>query len=370
MQFAFTQIALERLKAQGEHYDSTTPAFGIRVGKNRKTFFVIRGKQRLRKTIGRFPMTPLADARKEAKRLLTEPVTKQGRVRFSEANDEFKKHIAVRNKPRTQADYKRILSKYFEPPLGTKRLTDLTYEDVVACVKGAAKGEATKALAVARAFLRWCTRPPRRYMPHSPLEGLQLAPNGRRKRVLTPEELRTVWDAAKAQGYPHGTVVMLLILLGQRKGEIANLRRAWINEKERTITLPEWLTKNSKEHTIPYGQMAQDIFDTIPRFNSTDLLFPSRVSGDRPISGWSKFKKEMLEDIEIAQFGLHDLRRTFRTLHGKVGTPSEVGERLINHASAVASEVELIYNLHTYIPQMRLAMDAYERHLKSVLGLA
>jgi integrase len=34
------------------------------------------------------------------------------------------------------------------------------------------------------------------------------------------------------------------MLTGQRRSEIANLRRPWINEKERTITLPDWLTKN------------------------------------------------------------------------------------------------------------------------------
>ena len=43
----FTEIAVQRLKVIGEHYDTTTPAFGIRVGKNRKTWFVIRGKGRL-----------------------------------------------------------------------------------------------------------------------------------------------------------------------------------------------------------------------------------------------------------------------------------------------------------------------------------
>ncbi len=72
-----TDIAVSRLSAPGTYYDETTPAFGLRVGKNRKTWFVIRGRKRLRTTIGRYSEhgVSLADARKEAKRLLAEEPT-------------------------------------------------------------------------------------------------------------------------------------------------------------------------------------------------------------------------------------------------------------------------------------------------------
>ena len=155
----------------------------------------------------------------------------------------------------------------------------------------------------------------------------------------------TVWHATKRQGYPHGTVCQLLILTGQRRGEIANLRRPWINEKERTITLPEWATKNSKEHTFPYGDLVAGVLDAIPRRNDTDLLFPSVVSNERPISGWSKYKKELADGVP--GWTLHDLRRTYRSIHGQIGTASEIAERLINHAAAVQTEVEAIYDRWT-----------------------
>ncbi len=369
MRLHFSDLAVSRLKETGEYFDTTTPAFGLRVGKHRKTWFVIRGKKRIKSKVGFYPQMALADARKGAKTLLAEDTTDTAPKRFEDAYEGLKAHIADL-KPRTQRDYKRILDKYYLPPFKSKKLADITYEMIERELKALPKYEKAHALAVGRTFFRWCVRPPRRYIPHSPLEGVQVIGGRKRKRVLTPEELRIVWNAAKAQGYPHGTLVMLLILLGQRRTETASLRWPWINEKERTITLPETVTKNSKEHCFAYGQMARDIFDTIPRRNSTDLLFPSRVSDERPISGWSKFKKEMLEGIEIAQFGLHDLRRTFRTVHGQIGTPSEVGERIINHASAVASDVELIYNRHTYIPQMRKALEAYEQHLATILRAA
>jgi integrase len=82
----------------------------------------------------------------------------------------------------------------------------------------------------------------------------------------------TVWGAAQKQGYPYGTIVQLLIAMGQRRGETANLRWPWINEKERVITLPDAITKNSKEHAFPYGDVVATILETIPRRNTTDLL--------------------------------------------------------------------------------------------------
>jgi integrase len=187
-----------------------------------------------------------------------------------------------------------------------------------------------------------------------------------RKRVLKDPELKAVWHAAKQHGYPYGTIVQLLILTGQRRGEIANLRWPWINEKERTICLPDWICKNSKEHTFPYDSFVASVLDTVPRRNSTDLLFPSRASDERPLSGWSKYKKELQDGVE--GWTLHDLRRTFRTNHAKIGTSSNVGERLINHAAAVVTEVEAIYNQHTYLPEMRQAAANYERHLSQLLA--
>ena len=99
----FTDIAVSALRTPGTYFDETTPAFGLRVGKNRKTWFVIRGRERLRTNIGRYPGTSLADARKEAKKLLLETPKKNANVTFKAAWEFYTtEHLASR-KPRTQA---------------------------------------------------------------------------------------------------------------------------------------------------------------------------------------------------------------------------------------------------------------------------
>jgi integrase len=359
-----TDIVVSRLSETGTYFDKTTPGFGLRVGKNRKTWFVIRGRERLRTNIGQYPSTGLADARKQAKKLLTEEPSKGERVTFDAAYALFETALQSR-KPRTQRDYKRVLVKYLKPVLGHKKLPDIEYEDITSITDKLPRGEKRNTLAVARTFFRWCVRPPRRYIKHSPLEGMELPKARKRKRILDDTELPIVWRAAQRQGYPHGTVCQLLAITGQRKTEIANLRRSWINEKERTITLPEWITKNSKEHTFPYGDLVADILATVPRRNDTELLFPSAVANDRPFSGWSKYKKNLADGVP--GWRLHDLRRTYRSTHGQIGTPSDIAERLINHAAAVQTDVEEIYDRWTYLPQMKTAVAAFEQHFQALL---
>src|ERR1700730_15748434 len=84
-----TDVVVSRLKTLGTYFDKTTPAFAIRVGKNRKTWFVIRGRERLRTNIGTYPQMSLADARKEAKKLLSNAPTISSRMTFTAAYDTF-----------------------------------------------------------------------------------------------------------------------------------------------------------------------------------------------------------------------------------------------------------------------------------------
>ena len=77
----------------------------------------------------------------------------------------------------------------------------------------------------------------------------------------------------------------------------------------------------------------------------------------------------MFGAIVISRFApwtLHDLRRTFRTNLGRLKVRPDVAERLVNHASA-RTEMEEIYDLYTYLPEMREAMNQWESFLKNVV---
>jgi integrase len=373
-----TDVAVRALKSpaagQIDYWDATTRGFGVRVSQaGSKTFVAKVHNQRV--SIGRYPDLSLADARKKANGLKSDqqPIARS-KITFEQAYEKFKTDHIARKRPRTQHDYERVLDKHFSPTLGKTWLTKITYEKITEITDKLSDtpSEQAHALAVARTFFKWCARPPRRYAP-SPLEGLQLTIAKSRKRTLSDEEIIKVWRAAEQQGYPHGTVVQLLLLTGQRRGETAWLHRSWINEKERTLTLPDWVTKNKREHVFPYGDMAARIFEDIPRRNSTELLFPTRWDDDRPLSGWSKYKSDLTDGV--AGWTLHDLRRTFATRLAGMKVAPHVVERLLNHklgsignkTDGMVSAVAEVYNRAAYSNEMREAIGLWEKYLTALI---
>ena len=60
-----TDLSVRNLP-EGLHLDARLPSFGIRVGKKRKTWIVIKGKNRTKISLGHYPAMSLADARRRA----------------------------------------------------------------------------------------------------------------------------------------------------------------------------------------------------------------------------------------------------------------------------------------------------------------
>jgi len=245
----------------GTHFDATTPAFGIRVGKHRRTWIVMRGQERRRIRIGHYPALTLSEARKEAKRLLAATHLSGKRVTFGEAYETFKTDHIARRKARTQKDYRRTIETHFLPTLKSKRMDAITSYTLSTITDGLADtpSEQAHALSICRIFFRWAIRPPRRYISVNPLEGMQIAKSKRRKRILTDEELRAVWTASGEVEGDFGEIVRLLILMGQRRGETGALTDGYYSHNQQTVTLPGEITKNNREHTFPVGPMASAI---------------------------------------------------------------------------------------------------------------
>ena len=56
-------------------------------------------------------------------------------------------------------------------------------------------------------------------------------------------------------------------------------------------------------------------------------------------------------------------------MHARLGTPPHIIERLLNHITRTEiSPLAQIYNRYKYLPEMREAITAYEKHLEGVLG--
>jgi integrase len=355
-----TDIVVRGLKGSDKYIsymDETTPGFGIRVGKRSKTFVVIRGRNRERITIGRYPDISLSDARTEAKRLLaTAPEGKTVRKTFKEARDAFVTENYKDASPRTKYQVGRLLTRHFKA-LEAMQLTDIDYEDVKRCLDKLSDrpSEQLHAYRSVRTFFRWCVRPPRRYLKHSPMEGYE-APSKDRKgtRTLSDDELKAIWAACQEPPY---SIFRLLILWGTRNTETTLLSPKW-NVQE-VLTIPGEHTKNGRDHSIPITPLARAVLEALPATGTN--YFPGKGGeGAIHFSVLNRLKKVVMERSGTSGWQIRDIRRTFRSNMARLKVPRELCEVLINHAPPVLDE---IYDRYDRLDEKRDALAKYEAFL-------
>lgn len=366
-----TDALLRSLKVEErtDFWDAKVPGFGVRVSARRKVF-VAKVNNR-RHTIGTYPDTTLAEARRKALAIKAKARDVPAReVTFEAAYETFKlAHIALKTE-RTQYDYTRVIDKYYLPTLGKLPLSRITNAQIAKITDPLLDRpcEYAHVLAVARMFLRWCVRPPRQYIPHSPLEGLQLPRYIPRDRVLSDDELVRVWRAAEEIGYPFGTITKLCILLGQRRSQTAAIERSWIDPKEMTISFPRNSMKGRRPHIVPYGELTASILKAeTPELG--ELLFPARGYTGRSLNGWSKCTEELREKLsDMPHFVLHDLRRTFASGLQRLGVRLEVTKSLLGHVSGSLGGIRGVYQRYDYAKEKREAIALWETHIASLLA--
>jgi integrase len=201
-------------------------------------------------------------------------------------------------------------------------------------------------------------------LERSPCDGVAPPPRVRpRERVLDDVELTKVLAVCGDDTF--GRIVRLLILTGQRRGEIAALKWSYIDDKQSTITLPATITKNKRQHTFPYGQSTARILAASPQLS--EYVFPARGNSEEFFSGWSKCKTRLDAECGIEPWTLHDLRRTFATNLAALGTPIHVTEKLLNHISGTTGGIVAVYQRHTYMDDMRAAIAAWDARLASLV---
>lgn len=360
---------------QETYWDENLPGFGCRVSQGgQKTFVVMYGPRetRRRKIVGRYPHQSLKEARDQAKRMqaeialgiISEPKKASQSITFDEAVDRFLNAAKQRSRPRTVSDYDRLLSRHFA--FGRKLVADIDKQDLQKCLAKLDRvpSERKHADTVVRIFFNWAYRED--LIDGNPVARLQrLANVAARERVLSARELGEVFTKAKCFSWPFGPIVCLCILTGQRRSEIGGLKWDWIDLGERLISFPGDHVKNGRSHAFPVGPMTAQMIAELPRID--DFVFSGRNQKNDTFNGWAKSKREFDKTLMgVEHYTLHDLRRTFSTMHAKMGTPIHITERLLNHASGSISGVAAIYNRHTYLAEMREAAMAYEMYLGQI----
>ena len=365
---AITDIAVNSLRTPGVYMDEKLPAFGIRVGKNRKAWLVVPDQRRVRKVIGHYPAMGVAKARNEARMLLATR-SQFHEVRMDEALTTFLELHKTKTRPSTHYSVRRHLNTYILPKLGTRSLADVKAHEVMKLVEAIEyPAEAAKTFHITKQFWRWASA-----RGHCTHVLMQLGPpshSPQRERVLTDEELGRIWACTTS---PNGTsklpatycaIVKLLILTGQRRGEIAGLQTPWI--KHDRINLPKEIVKNHRAHTFPIATLASEILAQAKkaRRRDTEHLF---LDLSKLFCDWSRCKKLLDKASGVTGWTLHDCRRTFSSSLSALGVRTEIIERLLNHHSGTFRGVAGTYNRYDFFPEMKAAIELWEQRLTAIV---
>ena len=375
-----TDLMLRHLVPRGEErmevWDGGMPGFGVRVSKTgTKTFILVyrhRGRPR-RLSLGRWPIVSLAKARQKARAALqtlddgNDPAIghrpdDNPSFRFDAVVEGFvERHCLQHNRASTARETQRLLQKHFVVAWRARDIRDLRQTDINFVIDGLVNdgrpSEANHALAVIKTLFSWCFD--RDLLDQNPCAKVKKpARHGKRSRTLSEEELKKLWRAAVDEGFPFGPLVQLLLLTGQRRGEVAQMQWQQLDFNGRRWTIPEEVAKNGRAHVVPLSDAAMKVLEALPRLNVTHV-FPARGNDRATVSGFSKPKVRLEAAVSASDWTLHDLRRTTATHLARLGTPPYVIERILNHVSGSFGGVAGVYNRHAYLEEMRVALQQW-----------
>jgi integrase len=268
----------------------------------------------------------------------------------------------ARKRLRTAGAIAKVFDKHVRPAIGKSSIYGLERRDIIKMLDAIEDGSgpvmADRTLAYVRKAFNWHAVRDEKF--RSPIiKGMARtkAIERARQRVLTDPELRAVWRAAEADDGPFGAYVRFLLLTACRRNEAAGMHCHELSNNDWVI--PPERYKTGKELVIPLSESARAVLAMRPN----GFVFGS---GDRPLSGFSKFKlafvrralavlREADPKATLPRWTLHDLRRTARSLMSRAKVPPDDAERCLGHA---IGGVRGIYDRFEYYDQKR---EAFER---------
>jgi integrase len=250
---------------------------------------------------------------------------------------------------------------------GARRIGDITDTDILHAldqVSAHAPIAANRLHAVLSSLFTWAKG--KRLVTSNPCADLDRPSEERsRDRVLDDKELRKVWLAASELGHPHAGIVKLLILTGQRRNEIADLRWSEVDLEERALHLPAARTKNGRAHDVPLSASALAVVAGLSRLIDAEHVFTIKR---KPIVNFSHMKERLDKASGVADWTLHDLRRTVASGLQRLGVRLEVTEAVLNHRSGSMAGIVGVYQRHDYADEKRDALARWADHVDAVVS--
>ena len=370
--------------------------FGVRVTAAGARAFILNYRLRGREyrfTIGAWPDWSALKAVREARHLrqqvdrgenpLEDRGSPSGAATVASLLDDFViRHVRNRNQPLRSADeYESAFKRLVKPRIGKLGIYEVRRSHVIKMLdeiedaNGPVMADRTLAY-VRKAFNWYATRDDQFNVPV--VRGMgRIKPKERaRTRVLSDQEIRTIWPVLEETG-TYGSFVKMLLLTAQRHSEVARMSHVEI-DADGIWTIPAERYKTKRPNFVPLSQPALALIERQQKFNDCQYVFPTSAKTPYSRSGKSKAKldravfaamkaqaKRGAKVEPIPNWALHDLRRTAKTLMVRAGVRPDISERVLGH---VIAGVEGTYDRHSYADEKRDALEKLAALIERILN--
>lgn len=372
--------------------------FALRVNANGSRTFVLRyinaGKDRLL-TIGEWPTWSLHAARERGRAyrqqidggydVLEERRDKRAQPTVSEVATDF---LASKRQAGMKSvdDVGSLFNLYLLPALGQKQLQSVRRRHIIALVEPLAERAARQAsmlLTYTKQLFSWAEdREIIEANPVATLRGERISSSlGQRARcrVLDDSEIATFWNEVESVGIHRlsALALKLLLLTGQRPGEVAAMR--WAEIHDRIWIIPAGRRKTGIAHSVPLTPAALEVLSAsraeltrlARRRGTNDAEFVFEARPGKPVTT-SALSRAVIryaralgnKETDDGRWRPHDLRRTCRTGLAAAGVAETIAEAVIGHTR---QGIVAVYDRHRYDKEKREALEAWERRLLAIV---
>ena len=330
------------------YYDDQLRGFGLRVGLRSKVYIAEAQVRRrtVRVTLGKYELLTPEKARTKALAALSQmaeginpnALKAEATARAITLQDAFTRFFAdkTRLSPHTVANYTRTVDVYLAD-WATRPLAEITREMILARHRKISELNggitANNVMRHFRSVYNY-TSATVGELPPNPVaiigQAGAWAPQTRRQGVIALHALPRWYRAVMSQDEQARDFLLIAILTGMRRSEIATLRWEYIDLEGMTLRIPH--TKNGDPLELPLSNALADLLRVRRKLTNGPWVFPGRGK-----SGHLMEMKSFVARVAKAsgvKFTVHDLRRTFVTFAESLDIPAYALKRLLNHRSS------------------------------------
>lgn len=316
---------------------------------------------------------------------------------------------------RSQSEYKRLLTNFVVPRLGTRKAREVgtgDMYDLLLPIRKETPVQANRVLAVARKMFNWAEVSGDRDPGTNPMLRQAWTTETARERRMVEAEVRALGqmiqevEATTAAGEVDGATlqpesvhalaaVKLYLLAAFRKEEVLDLRWAWIDMEKGVVRIPPEFhktgRKTGKARIVYLPPAAVAVLRALPRLDADEEAKdynPHVIVGKRRGAGlvqiqdvWERLRaavtdrakheakkaKKKVPAVSIVDVTIHDLRRTFASVAADLGHPELIIKALLGHQS-LGSVTEVYTRLS--VDPIRAAVDEVGGAIAVWMGMA